>query len=612
MHLRFPELMGGPVQGLNDAGVENFQGAIDEYLSRECGQNTCDAIRKDVNTARLEFDRMTVPTEQIPGFASLRVALAASLVKWGEKDKEREFFETAVHLASRDEVDVLKISDYGTTGLTGEDEEETGRWFALVKSQGVSNKGSSAGGSFGIGKSSPFAASRFRTVFYGTRTTTGSVALQGVSRLVTHSNADGQKTQGVGFIGHYESQGSDSGGPVFRAVRDPQEIPPLFRRELPGTDIWVVGYRSGVTWDHDLVRSLLTNFWPAIHRGSVQFRVGALEISKENLDEMILRYSVGEDFVAHLYFKAIASQPIRKKLRSVGDCELYLTSASADLPKKICMARNSGMRIYDYQPRACRVPFSGLFLCSDEEGNKLLRQLEPPKHDGWDYKRMEDASGKRALDEIKGWIRDEVKKLNPLFGGKSFNETELAKYLPDIQPDDHSDLLSDSTGASIDESLEPRPTLDSVLAVAVRAKSIFKDSGGTADGGYGKQESTGGGDHNSGNSGKKPRSGGGGADDSSPPSVKVRSYRSAADRYEMVIRSAVAYSGRLIVHAVGEDGALEGVELKSASRGTSDGEGLTVGGGTINGIRLEANIPLRLSVVIGALERRSLTAVVLS
>ena len=43
MTLKFPELAGGPVQGLNDAGVENFQGAIDVYLSRECGQNTGDA-----------------------------------------------------------------------------------------------------------------------------------------------------------------------------------------------------------------------------------------------------------------------------------------------------------------------------------------------------------------------------------------------------------------------------------------------------------------------------------------------------------------------------------------------------------------------------------------
>jgi hypothetical protein len=40
MNLKFPELRGGLVQGLNDAGVENFQGAINAYVSTECGQNT--------------------------------------------------------------------------------------------------------------------------------------------------------------------------------------------------------------------------------------------------------------------------------------------------------------------------------------------------------------------------------------------------------------------------------------------------------------------------------------------------------------------------------------------------------------------------------------------
>ena len=34
MNLFFPKLGGGPVQGLNDAGVENFEGDVDMYLAR--------------------------------------------------------------------------------------------------------------------------------------------------------------------------------------------------------------------------------------------------------------------------------------------------------------------------------------------------------------------------------------------------------------------------------------------------------------------------------------------------------------------------------------------------------------------------------------------------
>ena len=77
--LRFPELRGGPVQGLNDAGVENFLGAIDTYVSRECGQNTGDAKRNGVEYVSLEFDRLILPVDAIPGFEQLREALRSCM-----------------------------------------------------------------------------------------------------------------------------------------------------------------------------------------------------------------------------------------------------------------------------------------------------------------------------------------------------------------------------------------------------------------------------------------------------------------------------------------------------------------------------------------------------
>src|SRR5580704_18013656 len=104
MELQFPQLGGGPVQGLNDAGVINFQGAIELFLSRECGQNTGDAPGKGVTTVRLEFDRMTMRPSDIPAFSQLRESLLACLQRWKEKEKEREFFEQAVALASKEEI----------------------------------------------------------------------------------------------------------------------------------------------------------------------------------------------------------------------------------------------------------------------------------------------------------------------------------------------------------------------------------------------------------------------------------------------------------------------------------------------------------------------------
>jgi hypothetical protein len=610
MELLFPKLSGGQAQGLNDAGVETFQGSIDVHLARECGQNTGDAKRRDVRAARLVFSRSELKPSQIPDFASLHATLAACLDFWEGKDKERQFFEDALALAGRATIPVLRISDTGTTGLTGGDTDTGGRWYALVKSQGLSNKDDTAGGSFGIGKSSPFAASRFRTVFYGTRLGDGAVGLQGVCRLVTHRNREGRQTQGTGFIGTYDPDGED-GDPVFRAVRDPGVLPSAFSRSDQGTDIWVIGYRSGDDWAEEVTKSVLTNFWPALHRGQLVFRVGEQEITRENCGELIERYAGQADFDAHHYYKAILTRPSTRSLKHTGSCELYLTTNSMDLPKRVCMVRSNGMRIYDYAPRACRVPFAGLFICTDVEGNKLLRQMEPPRHDKWDEKRVEGTAGKRALTEIKEWIREEVKGLNPFFTGKSFNESELAKYLPD-EMEDESPETQDKAGDSEDESLEPKPGRGEVKSRTAppRPSALVPGdelepaggAGGTGTEPRGEGTRAGGGATGT----------GGGSEEKKAARVRlqVRAYAPAGDgAYTVIIRSAVDFSGAVALTAIGEDGEREPLLIQKASLAADTASELACEGNKIRGISLSAGVPLRLVVAIDALAPRSLTGV---
>jgi len=268
------------------------------------------------------------------------------------------------------------------------------------------------------------------------------------------------------------------------------------------------------------------------------------------------------------------------------------------------MVRKTGMRICDYQPKACRVPFSGLFICRDPEGNKLLRQLEPPKHDSWDPKRLEGDAGKQALDEIKLWIRDEVKKLNPLFSGKSFNESELAKYVPDSEPDN---LPQEDTGTSNEESLEPRtgPTAPEIKPVqAIPLVPASSDTGGGETGtGNGKGGGGGGGSGNGGGkAGSKPGL------EQQPPRISVRSYRSGPGQYQLVLRSSKAFTGGVRIYAIGEDGSPEAVNLKSAVLAGDNGDQLTLKRDAIQNLTFAPSQPVRVLVTLGAIERRSLGA----
>lgn len=77
----------------------------------------------------------------------------------GNNQKTTRFFDKAIDVFNQDFIDVLRISDFNTTGLTGSDKDYNSAWQNLVKSSGVSNKGGTSGGSFGIGKSAPFACS---------------------------------------------------------------------------------------------------------------------------------------------------------------------------------------------------------------------------------------------------------------------------------------------------------------------------------------------------------------------------------------------------------------------------------------------------------------------
>lgn len=63
-------------------------------------------------------------------------------------------------------LNVLRISDFNTKGLEGADTGDyKSSWGRLVKCNGASNQNSTAGGSYGIGKSASFLCSDLRTVF---------------------------------------------------------------------------------------------------------------------------------------------------------------------------------------------------------------------------------------------------------------------------------------------------------------------------------------------------------------------------------------------------------------------------------------------------------------
>ncbi len=81
------------------------------------------------------------------------------------------------------------------------------------------------------------------------------------------------------------------------------------------------------------------------------------------------------------------------------------------MPKRIAMVRQSGMVIYHKQFR-CAIPFCGDFMCRNDVGNALLRDMEPPRHDTWDADSPDKGANRKIETEFVTYIRECIKQLS--------------------------------------------------------------------------------------------------------------------------------------------------------------------------------------------------------
>jgi len=242
---------GGEDKGLNDAGVVTFKGNIYRYLAREIIQNSLDARHSPDKPVLVNFQLEEIDRDDIPGMDQLKDICQKCYDFW-PRDPEKSFFDKAIDLCSEDTITALRISDFNTKGVEGGDDDrlENRGWYSLLRCSGSSSKEGGEGGSYGIGKNAPFAASDLRTVLYSTRTSKKDVAFQGVARLVTHEKAPEKKAQNIGFLGGSKGQ----------SIRSEDEIANEFLREQRGTDVVILGFITGKDWENQLRLSVLENF----------------------------------------------------------------------------------------------------------------------------------------------------------------------------------------------------------------------------------------------------------------------------------------------------------------------------------------------------------------
>jgi hypothetical protein len=471
--------------GFNDSGIEHFAGNPIPHLAREVNQNSFDSRVSGQVVVR--FNRSSVETDSIPNLEELKntVQLCQAAAE-NESEKARLFFKRAQDLLAERSISVLTISDHNTKGMSGPCRNGT-PFFAFMKAHGQSKKSSATElGSFGIGKFAPYAVSNLRTVFVSTvyeDSKEGLVRLtQGKSIFMSHDDEIGHRRRGMGFWGVKEKcqpvENRDSFLPAWIA-RGGQ---PFTSTDI-GTSLSIVGFDPSTGWQERIAASVAENFFGSIANGLLRVEIDKdrYVLAKETIgeffeNEKVLAVISNEEREPDLFFNSrnywrcltSAADSIVEESQTthLGLCRLRIVIGEG-LPKKVCFLR-SGMFISDQLPLAGLKSFSdfkefvAVFECIDPAGIELLRAMEPPRHDDFQYARLatkeDQKKGKSALAEVAKWIREMLKK----HAKDPVTEVTQLDELKDFFADD-SDHSSASTGQ---EEANPQGK------IVIRAKPI--------------------------------------------------------------------------------------------------------------------------------------------
>lgn len=469
----FPSTNWGTENGKNDPGLETFRGNPYPALAREPIQNSLDARLNTTKPVYVEFSSFTIPNSQFPGrdgyVKTLEQCKASSR---NGSETEQDIF-VSLETINSPEIRFIKISDYNTTGLPGSDKLRDSDWHRLIKVVGDSDKGDTSGGAFGIGKHAPFVCSKLKAVFYSTKDIEGNTAFQGVAKLVTFLDNEGEPRQATGFYGEKFK---------IQPVKDIAFIPKIFRRNKVGTDVFVAGFDYRNTWQEEITEAVITSFFVAIHEGHLQVKVGENIITHESLGGFIedMKSKGSKNKVIHYYDVMVSTKPfVIEDFEGLGKIELYIQNDRL-YHKKIAMVRKTGMLIKERQNYNLPEKYAGVLLIKGDAFNRELKRIENPTHTDWEFKRKENTTEiRQALEKLYKWMNEKIKEISPLSELTTIEVDELAQFLPDFESGSPFENEASAGNSNLEEQTEqPSITRKKTFPKFDGGKKITEESDG--------------------------------------------------------------------------------------------------------------------------------------
>lgn len=457
---------GGNDVGPNDAIHLTFKGNPYYSIVREAIQNSLDAVSDVRFPVSVSFQYFDLDRLQYPSFFQLEEHIIQSLEFYKtNSDAQRLFGDMIKYLNGTEEnikqpkVSCLKISDSNTKGMSYYDGTDS-PFYAFLRATGVSAKGlTGSGGSFGFGKGAYFALSPIKTVVVSSKDTKNNVFFEGATRLTTHKNDIGDKITAYGF---YDN---NYGEPVTIE----ENIPEIFKRAETGTDINIIGLWDEVDRNGLMIKSVLNNFWLAIHEHKLVVTLNDVTISKENLEQVIDEYfpkefesgnaTEIESWNPKPYYKAVKYAEVNDQFKvfnddlgTLGKVKMYVYLEKG-LPNRTAFFRKPKMVVFKRTNRKIN-GYVAVFICENEEGNNILRMMENPAHNEWrkeNYPSDEGQTNKiarKAEKEYSEYVNAILDSLARVNTSKKVAFLGLEEFLsiPEdlLEKDDEADLSGES------------------------------------------------------------------------------------------------------------------------------------------------------------------------
>lgn len=413
-------------EGLNNAAINSFNSDVVNSFVREIFQNSNDARQTDEagkkKKLKITINYKTITADEFPNYSEL-YDLIQTVSQDPAHSDHHQFFKHALEaFGDKNSIKIFEYKDYNTTGLTGEDEDPKSTFNACVVSEGISNKSDdTAGGSYGIGKNSIYGFSKIRTVLYSSLSEYGEYIFQGVTKLASYKIDNIQKESRI-YFGVGES---------FNSIRSLDRLSPqlqkLMKRNEPGLTQITVCPVQQEDWLTEFTKAILKNYWPLLHLKELEVTLSEediekIKISSETLSELMSKYYRRDEYSADdnlpkgnpfdFYRCFHSTEPLEEIIPKLGQVKFYSMEIEDKKTNKIAYIRN-GMVIYTDEIWGFgSINYCGVVICKEDEGNRVLRMMEPPTHDKFDPSRLNDKSeslkkkdGEKILLGIKNLVR---------------------------------------------------------------------------------------------------------------------------------------------------------------------------------------------------------------